>query len=79
MQTNPGDVVHIAIPGYVSQTMPSTIKGYLEQQLQGALEVSDEDSKSVAILHHDLNTASGRLSLHFASAPPTNFGVQISA
>src|SRR6266851_4483586 len=74
MQTNPGDVLRISIPSSVSQTMPPTIKGYIEQQvrLQGTLVVSYEDSKTGAILHHDLNTSSGRLSLHFASAPPTN-------
>jgi hypothetical protein len=41
IQTNPGDVLRIAIPSHVSQNMPPTVRGYVEQSVtaQGVLQV----------------------------------------
>jgi hypothetical protein len=74
IQTNPGDVLRIAIPGSISQTMPPTIRQYIEQQIQtqGTLEVSIEDSNASSQMHYGLTNAFGRLSLHFAGQAPTN-------
>lgn len=79
MQTNPGDVLRIAIPNSVSQSMPSSVKGYVEQDTvaQGALEVAVEmngtpDKTTGTKMHYGLNVAQGKLGLHFASKPPEN-------
>src|SRR5215469_9177069 len=41
MQTNPGDVLRIAIPNSVSNAMPQSVKKYVEQSVtaQGVLDV----------------------------------------
>ena len=46
IRTNPGDVLGVAIPGSISQRMPSSVKGYVEQDTvaQGTLEVAVEMS-----------------------------------
>src|SRR6266480_2418361 len=94
MQSNPGDVLRIAIPGNVSHNMPATVKKHVEQSVtaEGVLEVLYEmqgtpDKTAGAILHHFLNSSNGRLGLHFATAAPTHLltgsvvkvhGVQVS-
>src|SRR5207249_2714123 len=94
MQSNPGDVLRVAIPNNVSHTMPPTVKKYVEQSVtaQGVLEVLYEmqgtpDKTTGAVLHHFLNSSNGRLALHFASSAPTHLltgsvvkvhGVQVS-
>ncbi len=79
MQTNPGDVLRIAIPNNVSQTMPSAVKRYVEQSVtsQGVLEVLYEmqgtpNRTTGAVLHHYLQSSNGRLALHFAASAPTH-------
>src|SRR5260370_17387715 len=79
IQTNPGDVLRVAIPGSVSQTMPSAVKGYVEQDTvaQGTLEVAVEmngtpDKTTRTKIHYGLTVAQGKLGLHFASNPPQN-------
>ena len=94
MQTNPGDVLRVAVPNSVSNTMPPTVKKYVEQSVtaQGVLEVIYEmqgtpGKTTASVLHHFLNSPNGRLSLHFASSAPTHLltgsvvrvhGVQVS-
>jgi len=94
MQSNPGDVLRVAIPNNVSHTMPPTVKKYVEQSVtaQGVLEVLYEmqgtpDKTTGAVLHHFLNSSTGRLGLHFAASAPTHLltgsvvrvhGVQVS-
>jgi hypothetical protein len=94
MQSNPGDVLRVAIPNKVSHTMPPTVRQYVEQSVtaQGVLETLYEmqgspDKTTGTVLHHFLNSSSGRLALHFASATPTHLltgsvvrvhGVQVS-
>jgi hypothetical protein len=77
IQTNPGDVLRVAIPNDVSQKMPSTVRGYVEQSVtaQGALEAVVEmqgtmQHLSGANMHYGLTTAQGKLGLHFATNPP---------
>src|SRR5947208_4915790 len=79
MQSNPGDVLRIAIPGNVSHNMPATVKKHVEQSVtaQGVLEVLYEmqgtpDKTTGAVLHHFLNSSNGRLGLHFATSAPTH-------
>jgi len=74
IQTNPADVLRIAIPNNVRGTMPAAVQSYIEQtvQAQGVLEVLVEDSTTGSKMHYGLTTAAGKLSLHFADQPPTN-------
>jgi len=74
MQTNPADVLRIAVPNNIRSTMPASVQSYVEQtvQAQGVLEVLVEDSTSGSKMHYGLTTAAGKLSLHFAGANPTN-------
>ena len=79
IQTNPGDVLRVAIPNSVSHTMPPTVKKYVEQSVtaQGVLDVLYEmqgtpTHTTGAVLHHYLQTFGGRLGLHFASSAPTH-------
>ncbi|PYV64537.1 MAG: hypothetical protein DMG95_04175 [Acidobacteria bacterium] len=95
MQSNPGDVLRVAIPNNVSHTMPPTVKQHVEQSVtaQGVLEVLYEmqgtpDKTTGAVMHHFLNSSNGRLRLHFAASAPTHLltgsvvkvhGVQVSS
>jgi len=79
IQTNPGDVLRVAIPNNISQKMPSAVQGYVEQSVttQGVLEVLYEmqgqpDKTTGTVLHHFLQTSTGRLGLHFAASAPTH-------
>jgi len=79
MQSNPGDVLRVAIPNNVSHTMPPTVKQHVEQSVtaQGVLEVLYEmqgtpDKTTGAVMHHFLNSSNGRLGLHFAASAPTH-------
>jgi hypothetical protein len=79
IQTNPADVLRVAVPNEISQTMPTAVKGYVEQSVtaQGVLEVLYEmqgrpEKTTGTILHHFLQTSTGRLGLHFAASAPTH-------
>lgn len=74
IQTNPADVLRIAIPNNVRGAMPAAVQSYVEQtvQAQGVLEVAIEDSTSGSKMHYGLTTAAGKLALHFTDQPPTN-------
>jgi NPCBM-associated, NEW3 domain of alpha-galactosidase len=79
IQTNPEDVLRVAIPNNVSHTMPPTVKKYVEQSVtaQGVLEALYEmqgtpDKTTGAVLHHFLRTSTGRWGLHFAASAPTH-------
>src|SRR5438876_683373 len=79
IQTDPADVLRIAIPSNISHTMPPTVKGYVEQSVtaQGVLEVLYEmqgtpKATTGAVLHHYLRRSTGRLVLHFAASAPTH-------
>jgi len=77
IQTNPGDVLRVAIPNEISQTMPSAVQNYVEKDTvaQGVLEVLVEmngtpDKTTGTKMHYGLTVAQGKLRLHFASDPP---------
>ncbi len=74
IQTNPAEVLRVAIPNEVSAHMPASVQTLVEKkvQAQGALEVTMEDWKSAAKLHHYLKTSAGRFELKFASQAPKN-------
>ena len=77
MQTNPSDVLRIAIPNSVSQTMPAQVQPLVEKDTiaQGVLEVLVEmngtpEKTTGTKMHYGLTVAQGKLALHFASNPP---------
>jgi len=77
IQTNPGDVLRVAIPGSISQTMPAAVQNFVEKDTvaQGVLEVLVEmngtpDKTTGTKMHYGLTVAQGKLRLHFASNPP---------
>ena len=77
MQTNPADVLRIAIPNNLRNAMPKAVQGHLEQSVtaQGVLEVLYEmqgtPSKTTgAVMRHYLQTSNGRIALRFAADPP---------
>ena len=79
IQTNPADVLRIAVPNNVRSTMPAAVQGYVEQtvQAQGTLEVVTEmqgtmQHLSGAKMHYGITTANGKFGLHFATEPPTH-------
>jgi len=47
IQTNPADVLRVAIPSDIRSTMPAMVQSYVEQtvQTQGVLEVLIEDAR----------------------------------
>jgi NPCBM-associated, NEW3 domain of alpha-galactosidase len=90
IQTNPADVLRIAIPDDIRRNMPVSVQSYVEQtvQAQGVLEVLIEDSDSGSKMQYGLTTAAGRIALHFTDKNPTNLltgsvvgaqGVQVGA
>jgi hypothetical protein len=74
METSPGEVLRVAIPGRIRSTMPAVAQSFIEKDTiaQGVLQVLVEDSTSGSKMHYGLQLASGRLSLHFAANPLTN-------
>jgi hypothetical protein len=74
VDSNPGEVLRVSLPANVRASLPTSVQSSVEKEIevQGVLEVQVEDGKSGAKLHHFLNTASERLSLHFAGNPPVN-------
>ena len=73
IKTNPAEVLRVAVPSGVSAHMPTSVQSFLEQEVeaQGVLEVTMEDWKSSARLHHYLKTSASRIELSFAAHAPT--------
>ena len=74
IQTSPGEVLRVAIPGNVAATLPRSVRNSVEQETdaQGELTVAYEDAKNGATLHHFIQTGGQRLELKFAANAPTN-------
>lgn len=74
IQTSPGEVLRVAMPGHIAGRMPASVQNYLEQETdtQGELQVMYEDAKNSATLHHYVKTGGQRLELKFAANTPTN-------
>ncbi len=77
IQTNPADVLRVAIPNTVRSTMPSQVQSLVESDsvAQGVLEVLVEmngtPSKTTGTkMHYGLSIAQQRLGLHFAADEP---------
>jgi hypothetical protein len=74
IQTNPGEVLRVAMPGAVVATLPAVVQSAVEQETdtQGEVEVMYEDRQTGATLHHYVKTGSQRLELKFAANAPSD-------
>jgi hypothetical protein len=72
MKSDPAVVLRVAIPRAVRAGLPAAIQPYVEERaaLDGTLEVLYEDYAQSARYVHFLQTATERLSLHFAGEAP---------
>jgi hypothetical protein len=74
LESDPGEVLRVALPAALRSRLPSTVRPYVEQQtaLDGVLLVLHEDGPGGGRYRHFLDTTSGRYALHFASRRPTH-------
>lgn len=83
IEDDPGAVLRVALPAAVRSSLPVAAQAYVEKRMQveGALEVQVEDRSDGHRYHYALETATKRLSLHFAADPPTDLlsGAKIRA
>jgi M6 family metalloprotease-like protein len=83
IEDNPGAVLYVAIPPRIRDSMPTEVRGFIEQRtnLTGEIEVRYEDYEDGhARLRQFLKTKSKSTSLHFKSDSPYLLsGVQVTA
>ncbi len=74
IEDDPGEVLRVALPAAIRASLPPVVQDYIEQavEVQGEVEVQIESQDTESHVHFFLDTASERLSLHFATDPPTN-------
>ncbi len=72
IENNPAEVIRLAVPTSIRAALPPAVQAYIEQEveIEGALEVIDEDYEQYSRLLYYLETAGERLSLHFADHRP---------
>jgi hypothetical protein len=73
MESDPAAVLRVAIPAAVRAGLPAAIHPDVEEEvaLDGELQVFHEDYAKSSRYRHFLQTATERLSLHFATEAPT--------
>jgi hypothetical protein len=73
VESNPGEVLRLAVPSRIHAALPMSVLAHVEQEVDvdGAFEVlhADDDLGGGDYVYH-LRTTVGRLSLHFASGAP---------
>ena len=72
VESDPGEVLRVALPANLRAGMASSIQSHLEKEvdLDGVLEVLHEDHANGSRYFYFLETRTERLSLHFATDPP---------
>ena len=72
METDPGEVLRVSLPGNIRVSLPPGVRDYVEEQVEveGELEVLHEDRRDGSRYLYFLEGIEGRLSLHFAADPP---------
>lgn len=72
MATDPGEVLRLAVPATIRGRMPASVQAHVEQDadIDGEIEVLHEDNPSGDRYHYTLQTAHGRVSMHFAGDEP---------
>ena len=83
IDSNPGEVLRLVLPGTLRSSLPASVRAHVEEELdiEGVLEILHEDRHDGSRYHYGLQTATGKLSLHFADDPPTHLltGARIRA
>lgn len=80
VETDPGEVLRVALPGALRAGLPAPVQAYVEEavQVEGDLEVLHEDRDVGSRYLYFLESALGRLSLHFAAdAPALQTGTRV--
>jgi hypothetical protein len=74
IENNPAEVIRLAVPASTRAALPPAVQAYIEQEvdIEGTLEVIDEDYEQYNRLLYYLETAGERLSLHFADHRPVH-------
>jgi uncharacterized repeat protein (TIGR01451 family) len=74
MESDPAEVLRLALPEEIRAGLPPHIQGGLEQRvdIEGELEVLYEDWSDGSRLRYSLDSGVERLRLHFTSDPQTN-------
>jgi hypothetical protein len=72
MESDPAEVLRVAVPAAVRAGLPAAIQPDVEEEvtLDGELQVLHEDYAKSSRYRHFLQTATERLSLHFAKEAP---------
>ena len=72
VESNPSEVLRVAVPAPVRAGLPPAVQAQIEQEVEaeGVLEVLHEDGHNASRYLYFLSTAAERLSLHFAANPP---------
>lgn len=71
IENNPGEVLRLALPERLNHGMPAVVQTFIEQwrDLEGALEVIEEDYEGGSRLRYLLNVNGERFSLYFKARP----------
>ena len=74
IDSDPGEVLRLVLSGAVRSSLPARVRAHVEEEvdIEGALEILHEDRHDGSRYHYGLQTATGKLSLHFADDPPTH-------
>jgi hypothetical protein len=72
VETDPAEVLRVALPAALRAALPSAVKAYVEEEVdvEGVLEIVHEDGRTASRYLYVLKTAVERLSLHFSGEPP---------
>jgi hypothetical protein len=67
-ETDAAEVLRLALPSNVRRSFPARVRAYLEEHIdvEGTLEIVDEDGASDGRTRYRLDTVIGTLTLHFA-------------
>jgi hypothetical protein len=73
IERDPGFVLQVALPDAMRQQLPASVRDYVEQhvEIEGAVEILQEDYVSGARLRHYLHTAGGRLLMNYVERAPS--------
>ena len=80
MDTAPGEVVRLAMPGSMRDSLPAEARALTEERVDvtGTVDVSYEDHRGFSVLRHVLDTGTARYTLHFSTdAPGWTSGQQV--
>jgi gametolysin peptidase M11 len=74
IDSDPGEVLRLVLSGTLRSSLPASVRAHVEEELdiEGVLEILHEDRHDGSRYHYGLETATGKLSLHFADEPPTH-------